>query len=314
MFRCPVCHQQESSRSANAPDQNPTRKVPFAFGSQQEAFTSAAHASGYFEPKRQKYSSSPYFTPPTSPPNDNTNSERTAKNPRRAHGFSQTKRSGGAFPFSIPPIRTPGTVPISTLNEVQEAMLNLAVENERLNTMLILQTKEKEELVSRHEEQCFRMVDDFVREKEEIWMSHNDSKKKENKSRKKSEPVQSCATPALKLECIEGPHSGETFILTGTLFVGKKPVHKVANSSYKDTSSVVNLWKDPLISTTHAKLILKKSGSVKNPVLMTKVYDMKSANGTKLNNKILPKGSNRQAFVKDRIQFGNSVLLISKMK
>ena len=312
MFRCPVCHHLESSSSNRAPDPTPAYDPPFSQPRSKDTFMSAAHFTGY-EPKRKKHafdhpsSASPYFTPPTSPPKATHRFENSSKSSWGAHGFSQTNRGGGAFPFSTPPPcpTRNGTVPISTLNEVQEAMLNLAVENQRLNTMLAHHTKEKEDLVSRHEEQCFRMVDDFVREKEEIWMSSNYSEKKERKSRRKSEPSPPPSTPTLKLECIGGPHSGEKFFLTGTLVVGTKPVAK------KEIRNSISLWKDSLVSSTHAKLVLNKSGSKKNPVLMIKVYDI---NGTKLNNKILPKGSNRMAFVKDRIQVGNSVLLVMKMK
>ena len=198
----------------------------------------------------------------------------------------------------------PGPVTNSTLRNLQEGMQYLAIENNRLNAMVLQQMKEKVDLVSRHEEQCFRMVDDFEREKEKMMMSRKENKNQRS-TRNRSDAKAPQSIPSLGLACIGGPHSGETFLLTDTLFVGNKPIQKV-------TRNDVSLWRDPLVSPTHAKLVLKKSGAKKNPVLMVKVYAMKSE--TQVNCKMLPNGSYRQAFAKDRIQVGESVFLITKMK
>jgi hypothetical protein len=69
---------------------------------------------------------------------------------------------------------------------------------------------------------------------------------------------------------------------------------------------------DTTVSPDHAKLVLTKTGSKKKPILTVKVHDLKSQNGTKINKRLLPTGSSRQAFVKDSIQIGQSVFIIKK--
>jgi hypothetical protein len=114
------------------------------------------------------------------------------------------------------------------------------------------------------------------------------------------------------LECIDGPHAGESFILQDTLVLGSHPSQKRGGqNSYKE-SKVVSIEKDASVSANHAKLVLNQTGNKKNCVLMVKVYDLKSESGTFINNKVLPKGSFRQAFVKDQIKVGNSIFRISK--
>ncbi len=114
----------------------------------------------------------------------------------------------------------------------------------------------------------------------------------------------SSSSPSLRLECIEGPHMGESFQLTSTLILGRDPG--------KTTSKTFALTNDTNASNKHAKLVLNVSGSKKKGVLMVKVFDLKSNSGTMVNNKMLPKGSSRQAFVKDKIQVGDSIFRISK--
>ena len=123
-----------------------------------------------------------------------------------------------------------------------------------------------------------------------------------NANRDEAEEV---CVPSLRLECIDGPHKGESFELTGTLVLGSDP-------SKKSKSSTFAVSKDSNASAAHAKLVLNRSGSKKSGVLMVKVSDLKSKNGTLVNNKILPKGSTRQVFVKDRIQVGDSIFRVVK--
>ena len=117
--------------------------------------------------------------------------------------------------------------------------------------------------------------------------------------------------PSLRLECIDGPHRGESFELTGTLVLGRDPAKNKGSGSSK-SQQVYAVGRDDKASSSHAKLVLNSSGSKKNGVLMVKVFDLKSANGTLINTKVLPKGTSRQAFVKDRIQVGESVFRILK--
>lgn len=298
MLRCPICQPTSAYDSTSAAEYS------FSFGSpppaSNERFKNATHyASGYSEAGRKKHvfgrfsSDSSFYTPPTSP--------STVFN--STSGANASNSGGGTFPFSNPNATVQGPVTNSTLLELQEGMQYLAIENKRLNATLLQQMKEKADLVSRHEEQCFRMVDDFEREKEK------NEKKNQRSTRNRSDAKPPQSKPSLGLECIGGPHSGETFLLTDTLFVGNKPIQKVTSNVVQNN---VSLWRDPLVSPTHAKLVLKKSGSKKNPVLMVKVYAMKS--GTQVNCKMLPNGSHRQAFAKDRIQVGESVFRITKMK
>ena len=116
--------------------------------------------------------------------------------------------------------------------------------------------------------------------------------------------------PSLRLECVDGPHKGESFELTGTLILGSDPSKKSSRGSAKSSTFAVS--KDSNASAAHAKLVLNRSGSKKSGVMMVKVSDLKSEKGTLINNKVLPNGSSRQAFVKDRIQVGDSIFRVVK--
>jgi len=116
--------------------------------------------------------------------------------------------------------------------------------------------------------------------------------------------------PSLRLECVDGPHKGESFELTGTLVLGSDPSKKSSRGSAKSSTFAVS--KDSNASAAHAKLVLNRSGSKKSGVMMVKVSDLKSEKGTLINNKVLPNGSSRQAFVKDRIQVGDSIFRVVK--
>eukprot|EP00979_Chaetoceros_neogracilis_P014726 scaffold4843_cov266-Chaetoceros_neogracile.AAC.8 len=117
-------------------------------------------------------------------------------------------------------------------------------------------------------------------------------------------------TQSLRLECIDGPHKGDFFDLTDSLILGSNPSKKLSRGSSK--SSIFSVSKDSNASDAHAKLVLNRSGLKKSVVLTIKVFDLKSENGTHINNKLLPKGSYKQAFVKDTIQVGDSVFRVKK--
>jgi hypothetical protein len=117
-------------------------------------------------------------------------------------------------------------------------------------------------------------------------------------------------TPSLRLKCIDGPHKGESFDLTDSLILGSNPSKKLSRGSSK--SSIFSVSKDSNASDAHAKLVLNRSGLKKSVVLTIKVFDLKSENGTLVNNKLLPKGSSRQVFVKNTIQVGDSVFRVLK--
>lgn len=187
-----------------------------------------------------------------------------------------------------------------------EVISSLQEENRRLSGLLLQVMKEKEELVSRHEEESFRMVDDFEREKEELNKSFKGPTMK-NKTKTTKEGT-SDKSLSVTLLCIEGPHLGESVEVKGTLVIGSAP----SDSTKVTSSNVYSLCRDNLASKNHAKLVLNKSGSKSKHVLMVKVYDLMSNHGTKVNNKVIPKGSSRQAFIKDKIQIGQSIFRITK--
>jgi hypothetical protein len=123
----------------------------------------------------------------------------------------------------------------------------------------------------------------------------------------KEEGATTSLPPSLRLECIAGPHRGEVLDLTGSLIIGSRP-----GKANGKSSQVHAIGNDREASPRHVKLVLNSSGSKKKSVLMVKVFDLKSNGGTRINNKVLPIGSSRQAFVKDKIQVGESVFRISK--
>lgn len=129
----------------------------------------------------------------------------------------------------------------------------------------------------------------------------------------KTEPVRTTrkkkiakSSNGLGLDCIGGAHRGDHFSLNGTVVIGSNPVTR--NKSHL-THTVDT---DGSISPNHVKLVLVSSSSKKNPVLTIKVTDLKSESGTRVNNKMIPKGSSRQAFVRDTIQVGTHIFRVSK--
>lgn len=132
---------------------------------------------------------------------------------------------------------------------------------------------------------------------EVVSTTSNTSKNDSSKPTKKKQ--------SLKLECIQGPHQGETVELSDVLVLGSNPSNKKGGHTF-------SLSKDDNACASHTKLVLNRSGSKKNPVLMVKVFDLKSKNGTMINSKALPSGASRQAFIKDRIQVGSSVFRVMK--
>lgn len=160
------------------------------------------------------------------------------------------------------------------------------------------ETQEQGNCASAHEESEDLMDWEIITDENEPLNTAN------NKEATKANT--STSTPSLLLECIDGPHRGESVDLIGTLVIGSNPGKKTGKSQ------VYSIGKDGEASPKHTKLVLNTSGSKKNGVLMVKVFDLKSDAGTLVNNKMLPKGSSRQAFVKDRIQVGESVFRILK--
>ncbi len=132
----------------------------------------------------------------------------------------------------------------------------------------------------------------------------------ESKKEQRAPSSSSSSGLQLRLECIEGPHRGESIHLTGTLVIGNKPVKKAGTTKVPVHRCALKM--DKMASPDHVKLVLTKTGSKKKPILTVKVTDMNSANGTKINNKLLPQGSSRQAFVRDKIQVGQTVFQIVK--
>jgi uncharacterized membrane protein len=118
---------------------------------------------------------------------------------------------------------------------------------------------------------------------EVVSTTSNTSKNDSSKSTKKKQ--------SLKLECIQGPHQGETVELSDVLVLGSNPSNKKGGHTF-------SLSKDDDACASHTKLVLNRSGSKKNSVLMVKVFDLKSKNGTMINSKALPSGDSRQAFIK----------------
>jgi len=108
---------------------------------------------------------------------------------------------------------------------------------------------------------------------------------------------------ALKLVCIEGPHEGESIEVEDTVTFGQNPR---AKKHYK-------LGNDVSASTTHAKILLNKSGKGKKAVLSMRVTDLKSTNGTFVNGKMIPSGGGKQAFIGNTIQFGDCVFQIKNI-
>lgn len=109
--------------------------------------------------------------------------------------------------------------------------------------------------------------------------------------------------PSLRLVCTEGPHKGEEIMLVGTLILGQSPKQRG-----RSEIQLHALPEDLEASASHAKLELKRSGKV----MMVRVHDLKSTSGTMINQKFLPNGGSRQAFVKDTVKIGNSSFTILK--
>ena len=110
----------------------------------------------------------------------------------------------------------------------------------------------------------------------------------------------------LILKCIQGPHEGESFFLDDTVILGQNPPNKKNQGRFE-------LGNDNEASASHTKVSLVKSGSKqKGYVLMVRVTDMKTSQGTLVNGKKLSKGGGRQAFIKDKIQVGVSVFQVQK--
>lgn len=348
MFRCPVCqppfiqsgHQSyfpyasSSSFSPFSSVKKPTKGEDFI--NNVSSASSSTSFGDHSKPsaRTSNLRASPFFsTPPSSPSDMKAKVEEDAtmaghKRQSTSHmsdvDTAVGARAARARERETASARTPGfssrAVPSQPMpsmglhsgsksfdhSSLVEVISSLQEENRRLSGMLLKVIKEKEDLVSRHEEESFRMVDDFEREKEELNKSF-----KEPSMKNKTKATTGGTTDksiSVTLLCIEGPHLGESTEVNGILIIGSAPSDSTKGSS----SNLYSIWKDRKASRNHAKLVLNKSGSKSKQVLMIKVYDLMSDHGTKVNNKLIPKGSSRQAFIKDKIQIGQSVFRISK--
>jgi len=338
MFRCPVCQPPFTQ-----PDhQSYVPYVPSSFSSIKKPTQgddyfihkvssggSSSTKNGDPKPTSTRrtsniHTSTLYSTPPTSPSDINSKVVDDASiSGHKYQSWNSTSHKsnvgtaatrGGGAAFSSHNVPRPSNPSADLHSEkmsfdhssLVEIISSLQQENRRLSELLLQVMKEKEELVSRHEEESFRMVDDFEREKEELNKCYKEPSIK-TKTTKTTKEGTTDSGHSLSLVCVDGPHLGESIEVKGTLIIGS-----ATSDSSKGTSNVYSLWKDHKASRIHSKLVLNKSGSKSKQVLMIKVYDLMSDHGTKVNNKIIPKGSSRQAFIKDKIQIGQSVFRISK--
>ena len=222
-------------------------------------------------------------------------------------------------------------------NDLTRAVKSLSEENQRLCSLLLKAVQEKERIHQSHDEfiksfggrktQKFDgfetpsegMECDFEEDGKSATSSSNSSsssdveevKTASTRSTRKSSNVKnssktsSSSKPSLTIECIKGPHNGQSFLLTKTLILGK-------GGTWKEP--VADLSQDLYVCSNHAKLTLVKKGPKSRQLLMVEVVDLKSKNGTKVKNKKLVGSTKRMAFVNDTITVGSSVLLISKTK
>ncbi|GFH50971.1 predicted protein [Chaetoceros tenuissimus] len=220
-------------------------------------------------------------------------------------------------------------------NDLTRAVKSLSEENQRLYSLLHQSVQEKERIHQSHDEfiKSFRgrktqqfdgfetpsegMECDFEEDVKIATSSSSSSSSSDveevktastRSTRKASNAKTSSKTSSsskVNLECIKGPHKGQSFLLTKTLILGK-------GGTWKEP--VADLSQDLYVCPNHAKLTLVKKGPKSKQVLMVEVVDLKSKNGTKVKNKKLVGSTKRMAFVNDTITVGSSVLLISKTK
>jgi len=117
----------------------------------------------------------------------------------------------------------------------------------------------------------------------------------------------------LKLVSLEGPHKGESICIESAITFGSNPSNRTKSKPFR-------LENDSLVSASHAKLVLTKSGGNmtkkkkgKTPVLSIRVHDLKSTNGTFVDGQKIPVGGTKQAFVGHEIQIGKSTFEIKKI-
>ncbi|KAL7552725.1 hypothetical protein ACHAWF_015961 [Thalassiosira exigua] len=112
----------------------------------------------------------------------------------------------------------------------------------------------------------------------------------------------------LKLDVIEGPHTGQEVTFGGdlpdTLLIGGDP----ASRAMKDATKFA-LSEDDAASDVLAKLVLTSKKNMHS----VRVTEMSSSNGVLVKGSSLPKGKGRQAFVGDTIKIGVSLLQIRKV-
>eukprot|EP00978_Attheya_sp_CCMP212_P047488 scaffold421402_cov48-Attheya_sp.AAC.4 len=124
-------------------------------------------------------------------------------------------------------------------------------------------------------------------------------------------PATSGSGEGILVDVIEGPHQGESFLLEqggrDCFVVGKKP-----SASRSDVKSSFRLSNESSISTSHVQLTLNVSS--RGNVFSVEVRDLESSSGTLFNGKKIPKGKTRQAFIGDKIQIGNSILVLKQKR
>jgi len=180
------------------------------------------------------------------------------------------------------------------LNDIQDVEMKSAANKSDEESVIMVETRG-----GNHDNDADTMDWELVTNENKAFISNVD----ESHNTSKEESIDK---PHLYLECINGPHVGESFLLTDTLVLGSDP----SKTKGKNTSTAI--IKDTCVSANHARLVLNQTGTKKTCILMVKVYDLNSENGTLINGKMLPKGSSRQAFVKDQIKVGTCTFRISK--
>ena len=240
-------------------------------------------------------------------------------------------------PYMNQGMNHPSQDSVILFNDLTRAVKSLSEENQRLCSLLLQTVKEKERIQQSHDEfiKSFRgrntqkfdgfetpsegMECDFEEDGKSATSSSDSSSSSDDEeikttstrstrktsNTKTSSKTSSSSKPSLTIECIKGPHKGQSFLLHKTLILGK-------GGTWKEP--VADLSQDPYVCSNHAKLTLVKKGPKSKQVLMVEVVDMKSKNGTKVKNKKLVGSTKRMAFVNDTITVGSSVLLISKTK
>lgn len=318
MFRCPSCKSDREERTAASEAAQPS--------SHSNKDHSFSHSSGQYtnhfaqwEPYQgfaSNFNKPALFSPGKSFfPSYTAGSYREQENPK-----SRTRRPSSYYAGSF---GSGEDEPMYKIHEQEKIIYSMMSEIQDLYGMLFKTVSEKEELRSRHKVEMKRLKasinqrdrnDDFMdcssRSSDDMDSEHipfQDELHMKDKHTSKTKGVSSSkkiSKPSLLLECLEGPHKGEAYLLTDKLLIGKG----------RNSKGMINLCKDPFVESAHAKLVLCVKGTKKNPLIMARIYDLKSNAGLKVNKKKLPQGSDRQIFVKDVVSVGTTVLKVTANK